>query len=123
MLTISFSSNAADSTWLVCKNIKHGNPQNELVPVISVFEHRNGTNGRKTEITLIYGIHLLTGYLKNTDEGKIYLKSPIKKDDTFKGTIKINYAENLLSLKGDYITYPDSAHQHYEFDITCESIN
>ena len=121
--TISFNSFAADSTWLICKNAIHGNPQNELVPVISLFEHRNGTSGRETEITLIYGIHLLTGSLKNTDQGKITLKSPSKKDDSFKGIIKINYADNSLLLKGNYITYPNSTQQYYEFNIACEAID
>lgn len=123
MCFISFNSYAADSTWLICKNIIHGNPHNELVPVLSIFEHRNGTSGRKTEITLIYGSHLLTANLKNADEGKIHLKSPLRKDDSFKGSIKINYTENSVQLRGDYITYPDSTHKYYDFDITCEAIN
>lgn len=120
---LSLNTYAADSTWLICKNIKHGHPHDELVPVISIFEHRNGTFGRKTEIYLVYGAHLLTGSLKNKDEGKIFLKSPLAKDDTFSGKIKIDYFGDKLLLKGDYITFPDSSHRSYDLEITCEEID
>jgi hypothetical protein len=114
---------ASDSSWLLCKNSKHQNPHDELVPVVSIYEHRNGTEGRKTEVYLIYGMHLLTGSLLNTDSGKIILKSPLYKDDIFKGKIKIDYVKNHASLKGDYITFPDSTHRHYAFELSCESMN
>ena len=114
---------ASDSTWLICKNIIHSNPHNDLVPVISIFEHRNGGQDRKTEIYFIYGGHLLTGSLANINSGKINLKSPSHKDDIFKGTININYAENRLYLDGDYITFPDSTHNHHNIELTCESMS
>ncbi|MGZ3789326.1 MAG: hypothetical protein ACXVLQ_12435 [Bacteriovorax sp.] len=117
------NANASDSSWLLCKNKKHADPHDELVPVLSIFEHRNGADGRKTEVYLIYGAHLLTGSLINTDAGKLYLKSPSVKDDTFDGTIKIDYSKNLVSLKGDYISSFDSTHTHYEFKLPCESMN
>jgi hypothetical protein len=121
------SATAADSTWLLCQT-EGGNPHDELVPVISSYEHRNGPDLRKTELFLIYGGHLLTGSFDNTeaDAGDITLQSVIPSEtcekENFIGKIKINYSENTMWLKGLY-SQPGDTPKAYEFNLNCVQKN
>lgn len=70
---------------------------------LSTFEHRSATgDGRVTEVTLIFGGHLLRGKLVNTDSGPITLKEAgsSKYNYTFGGTIGVDYQTNKMSVKG-----------------------
>lgn len=69
---------------------------------LSTFEHRSGTgDGRVTEVTLIFGMHLLRGKLVDTDSGPITLKEGSSKNSyTFKGTVGVNYQTKKMTVKG-----------------------
>ncbi|MDO9180784.1 MAG: hypothetical protein Q7U04_00180 [Bacteriovorax sp.] len=127
LLTGFFSTSilASDSTWLLCKNSIHPDPHDDFVPVVNIYEHRNGATSRKTEIYLVSGIHLMTDSLLNTNEGKVKLAYPCrtKKEDSFTGIIKIDYIKNILQLKGDYIVATDGSHHTYDLALTCEGMN
>jgi hypothetical protein len=70
---------------------------------LSTFEHRSGTgDGRVTEVTLIFGMHLLRGKLVDTDSGPITLKETgsSKYSYTFRGTIGVDYQTKKMTVKG-----------------------
>jgi hypothetical protein len=70
---------------------------------LSTFEHRSGTgDGRVTEVTLIFGMHLLRGKLIDTDSGPITLKEAGSSRDsyTFRGTIGVDYQTKKMTVKG-----------------------
>ena len=69
---------------------------------LSTFEHRSGTgDGRVTEVTLIFGMHLLRGRLIDTDSGPVTLKEAAGKDSySFRGTIGVNYQTKKMTVKG-----------------------
>ena len=96
---LSVPAFARDSTWKMCI----GSTQLFDVPAklaVNVFEHRNSTgDGRVTELTLIYGGHVLQGNFDSTedDSGKILLKQD---DSTFTGFTEVDYEHDLLILTG-----------------------
>ena len=114
---------ASDSAWLFCKNTKRLDPHSEFVPLMNVFEHRNGAAKRQTDLVLIYGGHLLTGQFDNTEkeEGTVELNSR-EKDESFNGTVTIDYAHNNLWLKGK-VTLAGSEGKDYQGQLSCERMN
>ena len=85
---------AADSVCMLGDNGKIG---------LSTFEHRAASgDGRVTEVTLIFGMHLLRGRLIDTDSGSITLKEGGSGKDnyTFRGTIGVNYQTKRMTVKG-----------------------
>lgn len=81
------SAFAGDAAWTVCTSRTF---------VISAFEHRATGDTRKTEITLIYGGHVVQGaLLENSD--KIELKSAAL---NFDGEIITNYKTNKMNMTG-----------------------
>ena len=96
---LTTSALARDSTWKMCIGSTQlfDEPANLAV---NVFEHRNSTgDGRVTELTMIYGGHVLQGEFDSTedDSGKILLK---QNDSTFTGITKVDYERDLLILIG-----------------------
>jgi hypothetical protein len=70
---------------------------------LTTLEHRSATgDGRVTEVTLIFGMHLLRGKLVDTDSGPVTLKETgsSKYNYTFGGTIGVDYQTNKMSVKG-----------------------
>lgn len=93
VLSISTAS-AADSVCMLGDNGKIG---------LTTFEHRSATgDGRVTEVTLIFGMHLLRGRLVDTDSGPITLKEAGSAKDsyTFRGTVGVNYQTKKMTVKG-----------------------
>ena len=89
---LTTSGIARDSTWLLCSN-------DSLV--LSVHEHRAGSAGRETSVTLIYGVHQLHGTLQNTDSGPVKLSSATRGGETnFTGKAKVDYDANKVVLTG-----------------------
>jgi hypothetical protein len=85
---------AADSVCMLGDNGKIG---------LTTFEHRSATgDGRVTEVTLIFGMHLLRGRLVDTNSGAIILKEAgsSKESYTFRGTIGVNYQTKKMTVKG-----------------------
>ena len=85
---------AADSVCMLGDNGKIG---------LSTFEHRAATgDGRVTEVTLIFGMHLLRGRLVDTDSGTITLKEAgaAKDSYTFRGTVGVNYQTKKMTVTG-----------------------
>lgn len=85
---------AADSTWMLGDNGHIA---------LNTLEHRSGTgNGRVTEVTLIFGMHLLRGKLVDADSGPITLKEAgsSKYNYLFKGTIGVAYETSKMTVKG-----------------------
>ena len=85
---------AADSVCMLGDNGKIG---------LTTFEHRAASgDGRVTEVTLIFGMHLLRGRLIDTDSGPITLKEAGSGKDsyTFRGTIGVNYQTKRMTVKG-----------------------
>jgi hypothetical protein len=90
---LSSAAFAADSTWLLGDN-------GQLA--VSTLEHREG-DGRATSITLILGMHLLTGHLTDADSGKIFLTEigPVQGGRyKFAGTISMDYGASTVTLRG-----------------------
>jgi len=90
---LSSAAFAADSTWLLGDN---GNL------AVSTLEHREG-DGRATSVTLILGMHLLTGHLSDADSGQIILTeigSAKSGGYKFKGSISVDYGASTITLKG-----------------------
>lgn len=70
---------------------------------LTTLEHRSAAgDGRVTEVTLIFGMHLLRGKLVDTDSGPVTLKETgsSKYNYTFGGTIGVDYQTNKMSVKG-----------------------
>jgi hypothetical protein len=70
---------------------------------LSTFEHRSDTgNGRVTEVTLIFGMHLLRGKLVDVDSGPVTLKETgsSKYNYKFGGTIGVDYKIGKMMVKG-----------------------
>jgi hypothetical protein len=85
---------AADSSCILGDNGKIA---------LSTFEHRSAKgDGRMTEVTLIFGVHLLRGTLTNTDSGPITLKEmgSSKYNYKFVGTIGVDYQTKKMTVKG-----------------------
>jgi len=88
----ALNSHAADSTWLLCDN-------GSLA--MNLLEHRNGADGRATDLALIYGTHILKGQLIDVDAGPVALDgSEASAVKTFKGSVSVNYVKNTVSLRG-----------------------
>jgi hypothetical protein len=85
---------AADSTCLLGDNGKIA---------VTTFEHRTSTGGRATDVTLIFGTHLLRGELVDVDSGPVTLKATGKGKENnyiFTGTINVDYDGKKMTLKG-----------------------
>ena len=83
---------ARDSTWLLCSS-------DSLV--LSVHEHRAGSAGRETSLTLIYGVHQLHGTLQDTDSGPVKLSSATRAGETnFTGKANVDYDSGKVVLTG-----------------------
>jgi hypothetical protein len=91
---------ARDSTWMLGDNGKIA---------LNTLEHRSGSGGRVTEVTLIFGMHLLRGKLVDTDSGPITLKEAgsSKYSYTFGGTIGVDYQTNKMTVKGKIMAGSD----------------
>jgi hypothetical protein len=89
---VTTSSVARDSTWLLCSS-------DSLV--LSVHEHRAGSAGRETSLTLIYGVHQLHAALQNTDSGAVKLSSATRAGETnFTGKASVDYESDKVVLTG-----------------------
>jgi len=85
---------AKDSTCLLGDNGKIA---------VTTFEHRTVSGGRATDVTLIFGTHLLRGELVDADSGPITLKATSKMKENryvFGGSINVDYSGMKMTLKG-----------------------
>lgn len=98
ILSVSaISAQAADSTWLLCDN-------GSLA--VNALEHRNGPDGRATDLALIYGTHILKGQLINADRGTVLLDgSETDAEKTYRGTVAVDYKKNTIALRGTLSLY------------------
>lgn len=89
---------AKDSTWNLCV----GDVtifEEKVKLVVNVYEHRNGADGRQTELTMIYGGHVLLGSFDNTDVDQAVVT--LKNEHSFyQGLVAVDYAKNTLTLRG-----------------------
>ncbi len=89
---------AKDSTWNLCV----GDVtifEEKVKLVVNVYEHRNGAEGRQTELTMIYGGHVLLGAFDNTeaDQALVNLKNEYS---FYQGLAAVDYSKNTLTLRG-----------------------
>ncbi len=114
ILASSSAARAADSTWLLGDNGKIA---------VSTHEHRAGA-GRATSVTLIYGVHLLVGELKDTDSGPITLREisdgEEDKANNFKGQITVDYERTRVTLAGNLDL--GAGPQKINFRIGCKEM-
>jgi len=97
MLSVS-TAFAADSVCMLGDNGKIA---------LTTLEHRSGTgDGRVTEVTLIFGMHLLRGRLIDKDSGPVTLKEigSSKGSYTFGGTVGVDYQTKKMTVKGKLTT-------------------
>lgn len=98
-LTVILSSSAfaRDSEWSICKTSTMIYEEKETL-LLNRYEHRSDDGmGRTTDLTLIFGGHLLTGAFDSTevDTGAVTLKS---ETSSFTGTVLLK--SNSVQLKG-----------------------
>ena len=76
---------------------------------VSTFEHRAGGSNRATDVTLIFGGHILRGLLKDVNSGPIAMKEFGSGPNgySFSGTISVDYPTRRITLKGKLQTPPD----------------
>jgi hypothetical protein len=85
-------ANAKDSLWGLGDNGKIA---------ISFFEHRSDASGRVIDVTLIIGGWLLTGSIKEPDDGRVEGR-PISlagKNASFEGTINVGFGDETSEIK------------------------
>lgn len=83
---------ARDSTWLLCDN-------GGLV--LNVLEHRVSIDDRTSELTLIYGAHVLEGQLLGVYEGDVKLSSRYAQGPKFEGRLSLDFAKKVALIRGD----------------------
>lgn len=88
---------AKDSTWQICQGKATLFQEQETI-LVNLFEHRS-SSGRVTDMTLIFGGHVLSGSFDSTDAdtGSILMKN---ESSSFKGEVNINYSTNTLLIGG-----------------------
>ena len=91
---------------------------------VTTLEHRADNSRRATEVTLIFGAHLLRGRLKDTDSGKITLQEKDAGKDayTFSGTISIDYKKMRITLKGKLKFAPDLPGENLNTSFKCKEL-
>jgi len=122
-LTFSQSVFSRDSSWSICSNDYLG---------INYFEHRNSRgDGRVTNLTLLFGAHLLTGAMVEDESSEVKLLSvpetietdngPVKVINSFIGEAHYDYEKNNFSLKGIFNLYGEK----YPIDahMECREMN
>jgi len=102
---------AADSNWLLCSN-------DSLA--ISSFEHRNGVENRETHVNLLFGMHMITGNLVNTNSGDVILSDKI--NNNYRGKISIDYAKKVIILKGTLTIYDEKTIMK-NLKLKCKELN
>lgn len=126
-MILSHVSQAADSSWLLCKGkaVLYGK---EVNLVFNSYEHRvgtrpNGTTRRANELTFIYGGHKLDGRFDSSEEmsGKILLKN--SKGERFRGTMTIDYGASELNLTGKLTLVGDTKPSPLNSTFICEELN
>lgn len=109
---------AKDSTWKLC--VGDVVLYEETVKlVVNVFEHRNGADGRATDLTMIYGGNVLKGGFNSTesDSGVVILK---ENQSFFRGTAAVDYSLDTLALKGRLSLFGSVT--PIEATIKCETL-
>ncbi len=110
-MMLSAGAYAKDSTWKLCE----GNTNisgSVTTTVLNMFEHRT-EKGRATDLTLIYGGHVLSGSLDTTDTeaGKVELKGT---SGSYEGDVNIDsgidgvYLQGTLTLNGTKMSVVDA---------------
>jgi hypothetical protein len=97
LVLLSSSAFARDSQWSLCKTSTMIYEEKETL-LLNRYEHRsNDGMGRTTDLTLIFGGHLLTGAFDSTevDTGAVTLSS---ETSSFTGTILLK--NNAVQLRG-----------------------
>lgn len=91
---------------------------------VTTLEHRAENSTRATDVTLIYGAHLLSGKLKDADSGKITLKEKGAGKDsyTFVGNISVDYKKGRITLKGKLKFAPDVA-ENINTSFKCKELH
>jgi hypothetical protein len=102
LILLSASINTAmakDSTWKLCVgDVTMYEEQVKLV--VNVYEHRNNADGRQTDLTMIYGGHVLQGVFDNSesDQATVTLKNDL--GSLYRGLVNIDYENDVLTLRG-----------------------
>lgn len=92
------SAFARDSDWKLC--VGDAKLFDESVKlVVNVFEHRNGSDARATDLTMIYGGHVLKGAFNSTssDTSVVVLKN---EESSYRGVATVNYPASTIALVG-----------------------
>jgi hypothetical protein len=106
---------ARDSTCLLGDNGKIA---------VTTLEHRAGGDGthRVTDITLIFGAHLLRGHLRDADSGPVTLVEAGTRDNyKFVGTLGIDYDKMKMTLKGK-LKYDPATSDLYNTTFDCKQL-
>lgn len=103
---------AADSQCLLGDNGKIA---------VTTFEHRDGGSHRATEVTLIYGMHLLRGRLRDTDSGPIALSETGPEHYAFVGSLRVDYNAMKMTLKGK-LKYTPTLSENYNTTFRCKTL-
>lgn len=109
---------AKDSTWKLC--VGDVVLYEETVKlVVNVFEHRNGSDGRKTDLTMIYGGNVLKGGFDSTesDAGTVILK---ENESFYRGRAAVDYTNETLALKGTLSLFGSTT--PINATISCETL-
>lgn len=88
---------------------------------VTTFEHRDGGSHRATEITLIYGLHLLRGRLRDRDAGPITLSEAGGEHYAFVGNLRVDYDALKMTLKGK-LKYTPTLSENYNTTFSCKAL-
>jgi hypothetical protein len=98
--------------------------------VVAANEHRSGSGGRETDVTLVYGSHVLYGTFPEEESGSLVLKSidpsaklAVENKYLFKGSLSVDLEKMEMTLVGElFVAGEKESFAVYDSTFTCQSL-